>query len=127
MPEPERTGRPLSPHLTIYRPQINSMTSILHRITGVCMLPGAIIIVWWVLAAATGETYFAFVDGIITSWPGLVVLVGSLWALWYHFCTGVRHLVWDTGIGYGITAINLSGWIVIGASIALTALSLVLI
>lgn len=122
-----RGNRPLSPHLTVYRPQINSLTSILHRITGSAMIPGAVLVVWWFLAAATGAAYFEFVDGLLTSWIGTLIMVGSLWALWYHFCTGIRHLIWDTGRGYEIRTIDLSGWLVIGGSVVLTLLTLVLV
>ena len=124
MTRPDRNARPLSPHLTIYRPQINSVTSILHRITGVGLVPGAALVIWWLLAASTGDGYFEFANSVVVSWPGRLVLVGSLWALCYHLCTGVRHLIWDTGAGYAIPDVNLSGWAVVVSSVILTALVL---
>ncbi len=124
MSTPEQNPRPLSPHLTVYRPQINSITSILHRITGVGLVPGAVLVVWWLLAASSGDEYYQFVDSVLLSWPGRLVLIGSLWALCYHFCTGIRHLIWDTGAGYSIRDINLSGWVVVAASLVMTALVL---
>lgn len=124
MPDPDLKTRPLSPHLTIYRPQINSVTSIFHRVTGVGLVLAAVLVVWWLVAASSGAAYFGFVDGLMTSWFGFLVLGGSLWALWYHFCTGVRHLIWDTGAGYGMTVVTGSGWVVVGASVLLTAATL---
>jgi len=97
MADVNRGDRPLSPHLTIYRPQITSISSILTRITGNALLLGALLMVWWFLAAAAGPDYFATVDGIVTSWVGDLIMFGSLWAIWYHTLAGVRHLIWDTG------------------------------
>ena len=94
MADVNRGNRPLSPHLTVYRPQLTSVTSILTRITGNALLLGALLVVWWFLAAATGEGYFDVVNGILTSWFGDLVMFGSLWALWYHALAGVRHLIW---------------------------------
>jgi len=120
-PKPER---PLSPHLTIYRPQMSSMTSIFVRITGVALTLGFVLIVWWLLAAATSPEYFAVVNGFLTSWFGTLVLVGSLWALWYHTLGGIRHLIWDMGYGFDLKTADLMGYIMIGGSFVLTALTL---
>lgn len=126
MADMNRGNRPLSPHLTIYRPQITSVMSILHRATGVALGGGALLAVWWFLAAATGPGYFAFVDGLLTSWLGTLVMTGALWALCYHFCNGIRHLWWDTGRGFGLDEVTRSGRIAAGASVALTILVLLL-
>ena len=122
MADVNRGNRPLSPHLTIYRPQITSMLSILHRVTGVALTLGLILAVWWLLAAATGPEYFAFVDGLATSWIGHLVWLGSTWALAYHFCNGIRHLIWDMGYGFDLDQVTMSGQVVLGASVALTGL-----
>ena len=90
-------NRPLSPHLTIYRPQWTSMTSIFTRITGNALLVAALLIVWWFIAAATGPEAFATADGFLTSWFGDLVMFLSMAALWYHTLAGIRHLVWDQG------------------------------
>ena len=74
MADVNRGNRPLSPHLSIYRPQLTSITSILTRITGNALIVSALMIVWWFLAAATGEEYFAFANGFVTSWFGDLVL-----------------------------------------------------
>ena len=119
--------RPLSPHLTIYKPQLTSMTSILTRISGNSLLVGALLVVAWFLAAATSQARFAYVDGLMTSWFGDLVMTGSLWALWYHALAGLRHLYWDTGRGLEIGAAEALGWGVIIGSVLLTALTVVII
>ena len=127
MADVNRENRPLSPHVTIYRPQLMSMTSILTRITGNALLVGAILVVWWLLAAATSPEYFAVADGVITSWFGDLVMLGSLWALWYHLLAGLRHLWWDTGRGLEIATAERLGWGVIIGSVILTVLTVVII
>ncbi|MEM7669669.1 MAG: succinate dehydrogenase, cytochrome b556 subunit [Pseudomonadota bacterium] len=120
MADVNRGNRPLSPHLQVYRPQITSMLSILHRATGVGLLAGAAAIVWWLLAAATGPEHFALADGFLTSWLGTLVMLGSAWALCYHLANGIRHLIWDMGFGFELETVNKSGMAAIGASILLT-------
>jgi succinate dehydrogenase / fumarate reductase cytochrome b subunit len=127
MADVNRGNRPISPHLSIYRPQLTSMTSILTRITGNALLLAALMIVWWFLAAATSPEYFAFADGLITSWFGDLIMVLSLWALWYHSLAGIRHLIWDNAIGLEIETAEKMGWAVIGGSVVLTLLTIVLI
>ena len=126
MAEVNRGKRPLSPFMLgpIYRPQINSVMSICHRITGVGLALTAVLIVWWFMAAATGREYFDFVDWLLTSWVGTLVMVVSLAALWYHFFTGVRHLVWDAGVGLEKSLIRPTGIAVLVAAAAMTILTL---
>lgn len=119
--------RPLSPHLTIYRPQLTSMSSILTRITGNALLLASLLIVWWFLAAATSPEYFAFADALITSFLGDLVMAASLWALWYHLLAGIRHLIWDNAVGLDLPTAYKLGYAVVGGSFVLTALSLVII
>ncbi len=97
MADVNRGNRPLSPHLTIYRPQITSMSSIMVRITGIAALGGALLVVWWLLAAATSESAFAFIDGLMRSWLGDLVMLGAAWAIFYHMLGRLRHVVWDFG------------------------------
>jgi len=125
MADVNRGNRPLSPHLQIYRPQLNSITSILTRITGNALLLGTLLVVWWFLAAATGPEYFAVADGVLTSWFGDLVMLGSAWALWYHLCAGVRHLLWDNGYGLDMEKSDAMGIGVIIASVALTLLTII--
>ncbi len=120
MADVNRGNRPLSPHLQVYRPQITSVLSIFHRMTGVAMTLGAVMMVWWLLAAATGPEYFAFVDDLLTSWIGGLVWIGMTWALCYHFCNGIRHLWWDTGRGFGLEDVTRSGQIALAASAVMT-------
>ena len=127
MADVNRGNRPLSPHLSIYRPQLTSMTSILTRIAGNALLLAALLIVWWFLAASISPEYFAIADGLITSWFGDIVMVLSLWALWYHSLAGIRHLIWDQAIGLEIETAEKMGWAVIGGSVVLTLLTIVLI
>lgn len=120
------SNRPLSPHLSIYRPQVTSMFSILHRISGCGLAITAFLVVWWFLAAASGAAYFAIVDGFLTSIIGRLILIISCWALWYHFCNGIRHLFWDVGVGINIDAAERSAWMILGISVALTILTLII-
>ena len=122
MADVNRGNRPLSPHLTIYRPQYTSILSIAHRITGTGLTLGMVLAVWWLLAAATGAEYFAFVNGLATSWTGNLIWIGSTWALSYHFCNGIRHLIWDLGYGFDLDQSERSGMIALGASGVLTVL-----
>ncbi len=127
MADIERGGRPLSPHITIYRPQLTSITSILTRITGNGLLLGALLIVWWFLAAASGPNAFAVADGVLRSWFGDLVLFLSVWALWYHTLAGVRHLIWDQAVGLELDTAYTLGWVVIGGSVVLTILTVILV
>ena len=121
MADVNRGDRPLSPHLQIYRPQITSVLSILHRMTGVGLMLGGVVVVWWLIAAASGPEYFELVDGLVTSWLGHLVLLGLTWALCYHLLNGVRHLVWDTGRGFDLDMVDKSGMAVAVGSAVLTA------
>jgi succinate dehydrogenase / fumarate reductase cytochrome b subunit len=103
------------------------MTSILTRIAGNSLLLAALMIVWWFLAAATSPEYFAIADGLITSWFGDLIMVLSLWALWYHSLAGIRHLIWDNAMGLDIETAEKMGLAVIGGSVVLTLLTIVLI
>jgi succinate dehydrogenase / fumarate reductase cytochrome b subunit len=113
--------RPLSPHLTIYRPQMSSVSSIINRITGVALTLGFVLIIWWLLAAATGGDYFDCINGYLTSWFGALILIGSAWALCYHLLGGIRHLIWDMGYGFDLKTADRMGWAVIIGSFILTA------
>ncbi len=122
MADVNRGNRPLSPHLSIYRPQLTSVSSIFARITGVALLGAAVLVVWWFLAAASGPEYFAFVNGLMTSWFGDLVMFAALWAVCYHFLSGLRHLYWDTGRGLELKQAERLGWMVIFGSVILAVL-----
>ena len=127
MADVNRGNRPLSPHLTIYRPQLTSMTSILTRITGNALLISALLVVWWFLAAATSPESFAVANGVLTSFFGKLVLILSLWGLWYHTLAGIRHMIWDNAIGLDLDTAEKMGWAVIGGSVILTLFTIAVI
>lgn len=127
MADVNRGNRPLSPHLQIYRPQLNSVTSILTRITGNALLLGSLLIVWWFLAAATSPEYFAKIDWLLTSFIGDLIMLGSVWALWYHLLAGVRHLIWDNARALDIETADKLGWAVVGGSVLLTLITIIVV
>jgi succinate dehydrogenase / fumarate reductase cytochrome b subunit len=98
--------RPLSPHLQIYRPMLTMMMSIIHRITGAGLYFGIILLIWWLTAAAVSADYFALVQAFFGHWFGKLVLLGFSWALLHHMLGGLRHLLWDTGRGFGLSTIE---------------------
>ena len=112
--------RPLSPHLQVYRPQITSTLSILHRMTGVALSVGTIVLIYWLFAIASGAEAFAQMQACFSSWIGRLLLFGWSFALFYHLCNGIRHLFWDAGKGYELDTAARSGIAVIVVSIALT-------
>jgi len=115
--------RPLSPHLQIYRWQLTSVLSILHRATGVALSAGAILLVWWLVAAASGPEAFEGVEDFLGSWLGLLLLFGWTVSLFYHLCNGIRHLVWDTGRALDLKSVYAGGWVVVGATGVLTLIA----
>lgn len=119
---PGAAERPLSPHLQIYRPMLTMMMSIVHRITGVALYFGTLLLVIWLIAVATSEQAFGLVNGLFGSWLGLLVLVGYSWALIHHALGGIRHFVWDTGSGFGPEWREVLARATIGGSIGLTVL-----
>jgi succinate dehydrogenase / fumarate reductase cytochrome b subunit len=119
----EQSHRPLSPHLQIYRPQLTSVLSITHRATGVALAVGTLLLVYWLLAAASGPDAYADARSLLGSWYGRLVLLGFSYALYFHLCNGIRHLFWDVGLGFELRAAYASGTMVIIASLALTIAS----
>jgi succinate dehydrogenase / fumarate reductase cytochrome b subunit len=94
-------NRPLSPHLQIYKPMLTMMMSIVHRITGGALYVGTLLLVWWLIAAATGPNAYATVQWFMESLIGRLVLFGYTWALLHHMLGGIKHLIWDLGYGFG--------------------------
>ncbi|WP_374396096.1 succinate dehydrogenase, cytochrome b556 subunit [Tabrizicola sp.] len=127
MADVKRIERPLSPHLQIYRWQVPMLTSILTRITGHALVAGVVLGVWWLLAAATSEAYFATANAVATSWFGDLVFTGSLWAVWYHYLAGLRHLYYDAGHGLDIPTAEKLGWVCIIGSVVLTVITIFLV
>ena len=123
MTDTNQAKRPLSPHLTIYRPQFTSVLSILHRITGIALLLAVILIVIWFGAVALGPYYFNLIDTVFDHILVRLILVSATWAIWYPTCTGVRHLIWDAGYVLEIKWINPTAYVVLFSSFSLTALT----
>jgi succinate dehydrogenase / fumarate reductase cytochrome b subunit len=116
-------NRPLSPHLQVYKPQLTSVMSILHRATGIALSVGALYLVAWVVfASADRETYAQF-QSFNTSILGRIFLGGWLFCAFYHLANGIRHLFWDAGYGFEIKDAYRSGWIVVAVSLAATIVS----
>jgi succinate dehydrogenase / fumarate reductase cytochrome b subunit len=115
--------RPLSPHLQVYRWQLTSVLSILHRMSGIALSVGAILLVWWLGAAADGPEPYAKFQHFMGSWLGLLLLFGWSVALFYHLCNGIRHLWWDTGRGLELKSVYASGWTVVVATGVLTVVA----
>lgn len=115
--------RPLSPHLQVYRPQVTSVLSIAHRMTGVVLAFAAVLLTYWLASAAYGPESFARAQVLMESWFGRLVLFGFTFSLFYHLCNGVRHLGWDLGWGFDLVKLRLTGVLVIIASMGLTVLS----
>ena len=119
----EKSQRPLSPHLQIYRPQLTSVLSVTHRGTGIALLVGTLVLVYWLLAAASGAEAYASAQQLLGSWFGRIVLLGFSFALFFHLCNGIRHLFWDVGLGFELKTAYASGTAVVIASIAMTVLA----
>ncbi|OOG58278.1 succinate dehydrogenase, cytochrome b556 subunit [Rhodanobacter sp. B05] len=116
------TQRPTSPHLQIYKRQVQMMTSITHRATGIALAVGSLLVVCGLLQLAAGEDSFNHFKSIIGSPLGVILLLGWSWSLFYHLCNGIRHLIQDAGFGYEIPQFVRSSWLSVVGSIVLTVL-----
>jgi len=114
------SGRPLSPHLQIYRPMLTMMMSIVHRMTGAALYLGTALLAWWLIAAASGPEAFETVQRFMGSILGRLILLGYTWALIHHMLGGMRHLVWDTGRGFDLKTVETMARLTLGGSVALT-------
>ena len=107
--------RPLSPHLSIYKPMLTMIMSIVHRITGFGLYFGTLLVAWWLIAAASSPNAYAGIGSFMSSFFGRFILFGYTWALVHHMLGGIRHFIWDTGRGFGpqerewLAAANLIG------------------
>lgn len=115
-------NRPLSPHLSIYKPIPTMVMSIVHRITGAALYVGTVLVVWWLVAAASGAAYFDWVNAIFGSILGRLVLFGYTWALIHHMLGGIRHFVWDMGYGFEKDVSTKMAWATLAGSVLLTIL-----
>jgi succinate dehydrogenase / fumarate reductase cytochrome b subunit len=119
-------NRPLSPHLQVYRLQWTMLLSFSHRITGIGLAVGTLLLVYWLAAAAAGPEAFATAQALVGSVIGRLLLFGWSFALFYHLCNGIRHLAWDAGFGFELDSAYRSGLVVLAASVVLTLLSWIL-
>lgn len=115
-------SRPLSPHLQIYKPQLTSVLSIVHRITGVVSFIGFLCVLTWLIVLAWDPKLYGFLQRIVLSWPVQVVLFAWTFSLIYHLCNGIRHLMWDALKGFELDEVYKSGRIVLAVSLILTVL-----
>ncbi len=113
-------NRPLSPHLQIYKPEVTSALSILHRLTGVVLALGALLLTYWLTSAAYGPEAFAKAHDFMAGWLGRLILFGVSFSLFFHLCNGVRHLFWDIGWGLELRQVKGSGYLVALAALSLT-------
>ena len=118
-------SKPLSPHLQVYRPQITSVLSIMHRGTGIFLSLGAFVLAYWLVALASGESYFQAVTSCFAAWPMKLLMAGWVFAFYYHLCNGIRHLFWDIGKGFELGTLQKTCYAVLGVSGILTVVSLV--
>jgi succinate dehydrogenase / fumarate reductase cytochrome b subunit len=114
------SGRPLSPHLTIYRWPITMTLSILHRMTGVALSLGLLILTVWLVAVSSGAGTYSQIFALLDSIPGRLLLLAFSFAFFFHLCNGIRHLFWDVGKGFEMRQVNASAWLVVFASVSLT-------
>lgn len=117
-----KNARPLSPHLSIYKPIPTMIMSIIHRMTGMALYFGTLLVAWWLFAAASGEAYFEWVNAFMGSIIGRLILFGYTWALMHHMIGGMRHLYWDTGRGFAKETTTMLAYATIIGSVILTVL-----
>ena len=111
---------PLSPHLQIYRLPLTAILSITHRVTGVVLALGAMILVWVLAAAAYSPETYSIAHQHLGAWYGQIFLVGLVFSLYLHFCNGIRHLFWDVGLGFELDTVDLTAKLAIFLSLAFT-------
>lgn len=126
-PKSAARQRPLSPHLEIYRLPLAAITSISHRISGVALTGGAVVLVAWLYAASSNPEYFKWWQAVLLSRLGLVCMFGWSLALFYHLCAGVRHLLWDAGMFPDRKSIGATNLVVIFSALVLTAITWALV
>jgi succinate dehydrogenase / fumarate reductase cytochrome b subunit len=112
--------RPLSPHLQVYKWPVSMALSISHRATGIGLSVGALLMTWWLVAAASSDSAFAAVQGFLGSWFGVFLLFCWAAALLLHLFQGIRHLAWDAGYGFDNRSYRVTGWGVLAATVVAT-------
>ncbi|MDX6750568.1 succinate dehydrogenase, cytochrome b556 subunit [Geminicoccaceae bacterium 1502E] len=116
------SGRPLSPHLQIYRWYFTMALSIAHRVTGAALAVGLLLLTWWLVALASGPESFQNVQAVMDNFLGGLILFGFTFLLFFHLCNGIRHLAWDMGYGYDKQVAHQTGIVTVAAAAVLTVL-----
>ena len=119
--------RPLSPHLQIYRPMLTMMMSIAHRLTGMALYLGALLVAGWLAAIASGPQSYALYQAVAGGIIGKIILIAFTWALLHHMLGGIRHLIWDTGLGFELPQVEWMARLTLGLSVLGTALVWILV
>lgn len=114
--------RPMSPHIQVYKMPLSAKLSIFHRLTGIALSAGAVLLVFWLFCLAYMSEFSIYIHMFFSLTVGKILLIGWTFAFFYHFCNGIRHLFWDIGKGYDISTVNKSGIAVVIVSLILTAL-----
>lgn len=129
MSAPKPVARPLSPFMLgkYYRLQMTSVSSITTRITGNALIASAVLVVWWLLAAAISDSAFAWADWVATGWFGDLVFTLSVWAIWYHYLAGLRHLYFDSLRGMELRTAERLGWALFIGATVLTPITILLV
>lgn len=125
----QKDSRPISPHIGIYKPQVTSIFSIMHRISGIVNYLGLVVMIWWVVSISfmPGNPMDGFLWWFFSSVIGNLALIGWTFSLFFHMCTGIRHLVWDVGYGFSLRAVNISAVIILIVASLLTVSTWVVI
>lgn len=118
----KQVERPLSPHLQVYRPQMTTILSITHRAAGVALTYGLFLVVWMLVAAASGAEAYGVYHDFVTSPLGKFLLIGWSVAFFYHLCNGIRHMFWDMGYLFKISNAFKAGYLVLAMTVVLTSL-----
>ena len=120
MSPPSSFKRPLSPHLQIYKPQITSVLSILHRFTGIGLFVGLGFFIYWLNSLTGGEKSYEESCSFFKSPLGTIGFCSLIFSFYYHLTNGLRHLLWDSGHGYTLPWVHKTGWIVVFSTLILT-------
>ncbi len=121
------SNRPLSPHLQVYQLPLTGIISITHRMTGVMLSVGLIFFVYIVSATASGQDGYAAMQAVMSMWIVRLMFWGFVYALFFHLCHGIRHLIWDTGKSFELETLNRYAMIELGASLVLTFFTFIFI
>ena len=119
--------RPISPHLQIYRPQLTSVLSIMHRLTGLLLSGASVVLSLWLVSLALGEPTYTRFSGLWDSWAATTLMAAVVFCVYFHLLNGVRHLAWDLGFGFDLATVYASGWTVVVGALALCALTVAML